>query len=39
MPPGDYLTLTCLKEEKEEAIRQLRERAKAIKAIVPITDK
>ena len=29
MPPGDYLTLSCLKEEKEEAIRQLKERAKA----------
>ena len=29
LSPGDYLTLSCLKEEKEEAIRQLEERAKA----------
>ena len=29
MPLGDYLTLSCQKEEKEEAIRQLEERAKA----------
>ena len=29
LPRGDYLTLSCLKKEKEEAIRQLKERAKA----------
>lgn len=29
LPPGDYLTLSCLKEEKEEAIWQLKKRAKA----------